>query len=84
MLGRNIAMHSLITSKYQITIPKAVREKLKLSVHDALEWKIEEDKIVVCPVQQRFLQHRNSVKVGPGEIGEDIDAARVRMTDKYR
>jgi AbrB family looped-hinge helix DNA binding protein len=77
-------MQSLITSKYQITIPKAVREKLKLSVHDALEWKIEDEKIVVYPVQQRFLQHKNSVKVGPGEIRDDIEAARAQIAEKYR
>jgi AbrB family looped-hinge helix DNA binding protein len=77
-------MQSLITSKYQITIPKVVREKLKLSVHDAIEWKIEDDKVVVYPVQQRFLQHRNSVQVGPGEIRDDIEAARAQMAEKFR
>jgi AbrB family looped-hinge helix DNA binding protein len=34
-------MQSVITSKYQTTIPKAVREKLGLSVKDALDWKVE-------------------------------------------
>lgn len=77
-------MHSVITSKYQITIPKAVREILKLSVHDGIEWKIEADKVVVYPAQQRFLRFRNSVQVGPGEIRDDIDAARARMAEKYR
>jgi AbrB family looped-hinge helix DNA binding protein len=77
-------MQSLITSKYQITIPKTVREKLKLSVHDAIEWKIEDDKVLVYPVQQRFLQYRNSVQVGPGEIREDIEAARANRAEKYR
>lgn len=77
-------MHSLITSKYQITIPKGVREKLKLSVHDALEWKIEDGKAVVYPVQKRFLQYRNSVQVGPGEIRADIEAARANLAEKYR
>ena len=77
-------MQSLITSKYQITIPKSVREKLKLSVHDAIEWKIEDDKVVVYPVQQRFLQYKNSVRVGAGEIRDDIQAARVELAEKYR
>ncbi len=77
-------MQSLITSKYQITIPKSVREKLKLSVHDAIEWKIEDDKVVVYPVQQRFLQYKNSVQVGAGEIRDDIQAARVELAEKYR
>ena len=77
-------MQSSITSKYQITIPKGVREKLKLSVHDAIEWKIEDDKVVVYPVQQRFLQYRNSVQVGPGEIRDDIEEARANLAEKYR
>jgi AbrB family looped-hinge helix DNA binding protein len=77
-------MHSLITSKFQITIPKTVREKLKLAVHDTLEWKIEDDKVVVYPVQQGFLQYRNSIEVGMGEIRADIDQARSRQAEKYR
>jgi AbrB family looped-hinge helix DNA binding protein len=32
-------MQSVITSKYQTTIPKAIREKIGLSVKDALDWK---------------------------------------------
>ena len=77
-------MQSSITSKYQITIPKGVREKLKLSVHDAIEWKIEDDKVVVYPVQQRFLQYRNSVRVGPGEIRDDIEEARADQAEQHR
>ena len=38
--NRKNIMRSIITSKFQTTIPKAVRENLKLSVKDALEWKI--------------------------------------------
>ncbi len=40
-------MQSVITSKFQTTIPKDVREQLKLSIHDTLEWKIDRGKIVV-------------------------------------
>ncbi len=46
------AMQSVITSKFQTTIPKDVRERLKLSIHDTLEWKIDRAKIVVLPVQK--------------------------------
>ena len=49
-------MQSVITSKYQTTIPKDVRDRLKLSVHDTLEWKIEEGKIVVLPVKIELIQ----------------------------
>ncbi len=47
-------MQSVITSKFQTTIPKDVRERLKLSIHDTLEWKIDRGKIVVFPVQKNF------------------------------
>ena len=42
-------MQSVITSKFQTTIPKNVRERLKLSIHDTLEWKVDGGKIVVLP-----------------------------------
>lgn len=77
-------MQSVITSKFQITIPKGVRERLKLSVHDTLDWKIEYGKIVVSPVQKKFLSYRNVIKSGPGNIKEDIKLARDRRIEKYQ
>ncbi len=75
-------MQSLITAKYQITIPKSVRDKLKLSVHDAIEWKFEDDKVIVYPVQHKFHQYRNAIQVGPGEIRDDLEAARSLMAER--
>jgi AbrB family looped-hinge helix DNA binding protein len=77
-------MQSVITSKFQTTIPKAVRERLKLSVHDSLEWKVEQGKVVVLPVQKKFLRYRNRIKTGPGKIDEDIKRAREQMMGRYR
>jgi AbrB family looped-hinge helix DNA binding protein len=77
-------MQSVITSKFQTTIPKSVRERLKLSVHDTLEWKVEQGKIVVLPVQKKFLDYRNRIKTGPGKIEEDIKLARKQRVDRYR
>jgi AbrB family looped-hinge helix DNA binding protein len=77
-------MQSVITSKFQTTIPKAVRENLKLSVQDALEWKIEKGKVVVSPVPKKFLQYRNAVKTGGGDISADIDRARNLRVEKHR
>jgi len=39
-----------ITRKYQITIPKEIREKLKLRIGDKLIIKIENDHIVLKPL----------------------------------
>jgi len=65
-------MRTTITSKYQTTIPKAVREDLSLSIHDTLEWNVENGKIVVLPMQKNFLNFRNAVKTGSGDIENDV------------
>jgi len=77
-------MQSLITTKFRTTIPKAVRERLNLSVYDILEWKIYQDKILVQPVQMRFLRHRNRIKTGFGQIENDVKLARQQRVDKFR
>lgn len=77
-------MKSTITAKFQTTIPKDVRERLKLSVHDAVDWKIEEGKVVVYPVRKDFLQYRNRVKIGAGDIRADIEQARASRAERHR
>jgi len=77
-------MQSVVTSKYQTTIPKDIRSQLKISVSDTLEWKVEDGKAIVSPVQRRFLEYRNAVKVGKGDISKDIDLARKKQAGKYR
>jgi AbrB family looped-hinge helix DNA binding protein len=76
-------MQSTITSKFQTTIPKAIREDLNLSVRDIIEWKVERGKVFVSPVHKEFLKYRNSIKTGSGDISEDIRLARERRTEKY-
>jgi AbrB family looped-hinge helix DNA binding protein len=77
-------MRSLITSKYQTTIPKAIRENLGLSVKDALEWKLENGKVTLYLAKQNFLKYRNAIKTGEGDIANDIDVARQLRIEKYR
>jgi len=77
-------MNSTVTTKYQTTIPKAVREKLGISVKDSLEWVIEKGQVLVRPVQSDFLRHQGSVKVGSGDISSDIQVARERQMEKHR
>jgi AbrB family looped-hinge helix DNA binding protein len=74
---------SRITSKFQTTIPKAVREILKLSVSDILNWEIENNKIVVRTNKNQFLKYRNKIKTGPGNIERDIELAEQRRLKKY-
>ncbi len=70
-------MRSLISSKYQTTIPKKVRDTLKLSIHDAVEWRISGNVAVVYPTQRAFLSRRGYVKTGTGDIAADIAKARI-------
>lgn len=72
-------MQTVITSKFQTTIPKKIREKLKLLVNDSLEWRVESGKIILEPLHKGFLLRKNSVKTGVGDIDEDIaQAKRIR------
>lgn len=77
-------MQSVITSKYQTTVPKFIRERLGIEVSDALEWTMEKGKAVVCPARRDFLHFRNTVKTGAGDILSDIDHARQARVEKYR
>jgi AbrB family looped-hinge helix DNA binding protein len=77
-------MNSTITAKYQTTIPKAVREQLGVSIHDALEWIVEQGRVIVSPVRSNFLHYQGSVKIGAGDIAADIQSARDSRAEKYR
>jgi antitoxin PrlF len=77
-------MQSVITSKYQTTIPKAIREHIGLSVKDALDWKVEKGKIIISPAKLNFLKYRGAIKTGPGDIAGDIEMARNLRVEKYR
>ena len=76
-------MHSKITSKYQTTIPKEVRDKLKVSVSDTLEWKFVEGRLVVEPSKPFFQKYRGFIKVGEGDISEDLKKARESMAKRF-
>jgi AbrB family looped-hinge helix DNA binding protein len=72
-------MFSKITDKFQITIPREIRDILKLSRKDSLEWKYEKGVVTVRPAKNSFLAFEGAVKTGPGDIDRDIeDAKRAR------
>lgn len=77
-------MKSTVTSKYQTTIPKPVRQYLGIFVKDAIEWRVEKGKVFVYPVKKNFLSYRNSVKVGSGDTADDIETARSFRSDRSR
>ena len=77
-------MKSKITSKFQTTIPKKIREKMKLSVNDSIEWKMEKGKVILEPAQKLFLKYRGSIGVGAGDIDEDIRKAKKVIAEKNK
>jgi AbrB family looped-hinge helix DNA binding protein len=77
-------MRSKITSKYQITIPRKIRDRLKLNVSDAIEWKVQDNRVYVEPVNKPFLKYKGIVKVGLGDVKEDIIKSRKIRAMKYQ
>jgi AbrB family looped-hinge helix DNA binding protein len=77
-------MESTVTSKFQTTIPKNIREQLNISVKDTLDWKIEKGKIVLAVNKNNFLAYKNTIEVGPGSIEDDIRRSRKLRMEKYR
>jgi AbrB family looped-hinge helix DNA binding protein len=69
-------MFSKITSKFQTTIPRDIRSKLKLTKNDSIEWIDDAGKIIIKPAKNDFLKYRGSVPVGSGNIDDDIDNAK--------
>jgi len=76
-------MKSKITSKFQVTIPRETRRRLKLNVADSIEWKIEDRRVVVEPVSKPFLAYSGIVKVGTGDIRRDIEKARKKESSDF-
>ena len=75
-------MKTKITDKFQITIPKEIRKKMNLSQKDSIEWTTEDGKIIIKPVKREFLKYKGYIKVGEGNIEEDIQAAKNLIAKK--
>ena len=76
-------MNSKISSKFQVTIPRKVRESLKLATSGSIEWNIEDGRITVAAGGKGFLKYRNSLHVGKGDIKKDIETARSLLGKRY-
>ena len=67
---------STITSKYQTTVPKEVRQKLGLRPRDVLCWEVVGGDVRIVPARRSFLDRRGSLHVGPGSVVEDVRRVR--------
>jgi AbrB family looped-hinge helix DNA binding protein len=79
---------SKITSKGQITIPKIIREYLKVDVSDTIEFTLLEDGKVLITSEKKsakalfgMLNHRKPVK--PVKLGEMDAAIRKRRIKRH-
>jgi antitoxin PrlF len=54
---------SKITSKYQATVPKEIREFLGLSAGDGLQWEIEDDQVVVKKLSHLDLEWQRAIEM---------------------
>jgi len=69
-------MLSKITSKFQITIPREIRSKLKLARNDSIEWIVEDSKVYIRQSKNSFEKFKGSILVGEGDIENDIKSAK--------
>jgi bifunctional DNA-binding transcriptional regulator/antitoxin component of YhaV-PrlF toxin-antitoxin module len=67
---------STITSKGQTTVPREVRVRLGLAVHDTLEWGIDGNVVRITVAARGFLLRRGSIHVGAGSASDDVRRAR--------
>lgn len=78
-----MAKKSSITSKYQTTIPREIREKLRVGPGDVLQWEILGNQVRVAAAGAAFLDRRGSIRVGTGSVVEDVYRARaLRGTER--
>ncbi len=75
-------MISKITDKFQTTLPKEIRDKLKLSRKDTLVWTLDEDKIIIEINKKSILDLKGAIKTGSGNIKEDIQEMRELISQK--
>ena len=75
---------STITSKYQTTVPREVRERLGLGPRDVLDWEVVEGHARVRPASPSFLALRGSIRVGRGSTTEDVRKARAQRGAESR
>jgi AbrB family looped-hinge helix DNA binding protein len=77
-------MQATLTTKGQITIPKAVREKLNLRAGDRLEFLLEDGEGVrIVPVTASLTKLKGMVPTPPRTVSlEEMDAAIRRAAAK--
>lgn len=77
-------VRSKITAKYQITVPREIREILKLEPTDVLEWEVGAEGIKVHAADKPFLKLKGILRKGGGDTKAEIRAAWGKRAERYR
>ena len=75
---------STITVKNQTTVPREVREKLAVGPSDVLQWEVVGNHVLVSAARPSFLDRQGRIKVGRGDVVEDVRKARKLIGAKDR
>lgn len=75
---------SKITAKFQITVPREVREILKLDAADVVEWEVDEKGVRVRAAEKPFLKYRGILNTGSGDAKADVHLAWKKRAERYR
>ena len=75
---------SIVTTKGQTTIPKAIRAFLKLEAKDKILYQVENDKVIMRPLKGDILDLRGSVKTEekPVDFEKTRKVTRKRIASK--
>ncbi len=75
-------MHATITSKGQVTIPAAIRERFGLKAHDKVDFVIDGDEVRMTRVKT-LRDFRGAVPPRPGtDAGGELEAAKAHVARK--
>lgn len=64
-------MQTAVTSKYQITIPKSIRELLGIKKHDKVVWEVKNKSILIKPRKSSLLDFAGEIDASQKNIVED-------------
>jgi AbrB family looped-hinge helix DNA binding protein len=71
-------MLATVTSKGQVTIPKEIRDLLRIRTHDKLDFMLDGDRVLLVPVKT-LLDLRGAVK-GDGSGSFAMERARAKKS----
>ncbi len=71
---------SIVTTKGQTTIPKSIRAFLKLEAKDKILYQVENEKVIMRPLEGDILDLRGSVKTEE----KPVDFKKIRKVTRKR